>query len=143
MGWFGWAARLAQLHWEREGTERGQEATVTQEEGQAAALTMRIKTERWESLKRAHDIVFGEALYLDKESGLLSAKVYRNSSDANDLLFVSEWRSESDIQKFATRGQSAPGSEGCPRRFNEVAGTRSDEGEDTVWLLADEMAPDS
>ena len=107
---------------------------MTQQEGQAAALTMRIKTERWESLKRAHDIVFGEALYLDKESGLLSAKVYRNSSDANDLLFVSEWRSESDIQKFArVHGE----------RFNEVAGTRSDEGEDTVWLLADEMAPDS
>ena len=103
---------------------------MTQQEEQPVLLTIRIKTAKWENLKRAHDTVFGEAIYSDPESGLISAKVYRSNSDSNDVMFVSEWQSEEDINKFArTHGE----------RFNEIAGTGADDGEDTIWRLADAM----
>ena len=107
---------------------------MTQQGDQPVLFTMRIKTARWESIKRAHDIVFGEAVYVNHDSGLLYSRIYRNDADSNEVMLVSEWQSHEDLRRFALEHGE---------RFNEMAGTRSDEGEDVVWRLEDEMRVES
>ena len=103
---------------------------MTADGGQPVLFTSRIKSARWDNLKRAHDIVFGEAIYMPQEPALLSAKIYRNDADPSDVFLVSEWRSFEDLRLFALEHGE---------RFNDLAGTPPDEGEDVVWRLAEPM----
>jgi hypothetical protein len=93
-------------------------------------FTSRIRSAKWDNIKRAHDIVFGEAIYLSKQTTLMSAKIYRNDADLDDILLVSEWQSFEDLRLFALEHGT---------RFNDLAGTQPDEGEDLVWHLAEPM----
>ena len=104
---------------------------MTQQKEQGILFTMRIKTARWENLKRANDEVFGELLDRAREAGLLSSKVYRSEEDPNDVLFVSEWRSHEDMHKFGDEYGD---------RFNEVAGVKPEDWEDVSWRLSDARA---
>ena len=103
---------------------------MTGDGGQPVLFTSRIRSARWDNLKRAHDIVFGEAIYMPQEPALLSAKIYRNDTDSSDVLLVSEWRSFEDLRLFALEHGE---------RFNGLAGTQPDEGEDVVWRLVEPM----
>ena len=103
---------------------------MTADGGQPVLFTSRIKSARWDNLKRAHDIVFGEAIYMPQEPVLLSAKLYRNDADPGDVLLISAWRSFEDLRLFALEHGE---------RFNHLAGTQPDEGEDLVWRLVEPM----
>ena len=101
---------------------------MTQQGDLPILFTMRIKTARWENLKRANDEVFGELLKKAQEAGLISSKVYRSEADPNDVLFISEWRSHEDMHKFGDEHGE---------RFNEVAGANPEDWEDIAWRLSD------
>lgn len=71
--------------------------------------------------------MFGGLIEKARVAGLLSLKVYRSEADPNDVLFVSEWRSQEDLHKFGDENGD---------QFNEVAGVKPENWEDIAWNLS-------
>ena len=101
---------------------------MTQQSGQPILFTMRIKTAKWENLKKANDEVLAEVMDKAREFGLISSKVYRSEADPNDVLFVMEWRSHEDMHRFGDE---------VGDKFNQVAGAKPEDWEDMAWGLSD------
>ena len=89
---------------------------------------MRVATAKWENLKKANDEVFGGLIEKARAAGILSSKVYPSEADPNDVLFVSEWRSQEDLHEFGDENGD---------QFNEAAGVKPENWEDIAWNLSD------
>ena len=61
---------------------------------QPILFTMSIKSANWDRLKQSNDAVFGALIGEAREAGLKSRGVYRREAKPDDVLFVSEWRSQ-------------------------------------------------
>ena len=63
--------------------------------------------------------MFGEITERAREAGLISSKVYRIEEGSNEILFVSESRSDDNLHEFGGR-------------FSEIAVAKSEDWEDVA-----------